>query len=365
MGFLSKAWKGVKGAVKKVAKGVKKVAKGVVTALPGGQKLWKETGRLGKRIVTGIGKLGPVGIMAIQTVLSATGVGAALAGALSSAWSGFGAMATTAAANGSIFGTMGSAIYNGVNAIGSTLGAVGDAFSKGASKIAEGSFDGALKEFSSNMTRAFTGEAGKEGIKQGLMESAKQAAGNALAEGATSELATKAAGDVFAGGGGSVSLGQVATEEVQKDILGNALSEAGSSALSSPMNPGVTTPDFLKTGLEGPQSGMLPGAIPSYGDALNNATSSIATSSSVVMDNIGASSVTDYSGLKKSAKSLLSPSSGETSQTQDPYSMKAITSASIGNPGTGGGQASEGFSLLSGIQGLEESLRKSQNLMFS
>ena len=181
MGLFSKvrdalSFKGIKKAAKTVAKTVKKVAKGVATSTPWGAKLWKEGGRLGKKVMKGIGKLGPVGIIAAQVVLSATGIGAGLAASLGSLWSSFGATAASAAANGSLLGSMANAVYNGVNYMGGTLGAVGDAISQGASKLIEGNFSGAATAFGKNMSRALTGTAGSSGIVQGQVSSAISAA---------------------------------------------------------------------------------------------------------------------------------------------------------------------------------------------
>ncbi len=186
MGFLSKikkgvkkAFKGVKKVVSKVAKGVKKVAKKVAYAIPGGKQLWKlgtKVGqgitkglkKVGKGIIKGIGKLGPVGIIAVQAVLSATGVGASIAAAMGSMWSSMGAVAASAANAGGLLGAVGSAanaVFTAANWAGSTLGAVGDAILGGAKELMGGNFSAAAETFGTNITKAFTGEAGALGLE--------------------------------------------------------------------------------------------------------------------------------------------------------------------------------------------------------
>lgn len=165
---LSKAWKGVKGAVKKVAKVVKKTAKAVAYSTPLGKELWKAGGKLGKEITKGIGKLGPAGIIAAQVLLSSTGIGAGLAASLSSMWSGFGAAAAAASQAGSVLGSLGTAVYNGVNYAAGTLGAVGEALSSGAKELVSGNFSTAASNFGSNLGRALTGEAGTLAKAQGI-----------------------------------------------------------------------------------------------------------------------------------------------------------------------------------------------------
>jgi hypothetical protein len=77
-------------------------------------------------------------------------------------------------------------------------------------------------------------------------------------------------------------------------------------------------------------------------------------------------SVNSTSGNMKDAygqvKSLLGGSSEGAGY--QPYVPKAIKSQAVSNAGNANGQGSAGFSLLGGVQGLEESLRNSQRLMF-
>jgi len=184
MGWLSKAWKGVKGAVKGVAKGIKKVAKGVITSIPGGQKLWKEGGRLGTKVMAGFGKLagklGPIGMMALSFVLAPI-VGPAL-GAL---WSGFGAGAAGMAASGNLLvstlGNVGSGVFAAGNFAAGTIGALGNAVSQGASNLASGNFSAAASSFGNNMMSALSGEAGMASVNAAAATAA-QSAGTLLAD---------------------------------------------------------------------------------------------------------------------------------------------------------------------------------------
>ena len=133
MGFFSKVWKGIKKTVKKVARGVKKVAKKVVTSMPGGKALWNAGTKLGKGIMKGIGKLGPVGMFALSFVLPGLG---SMLGAM---WQGFGNIAATMASSGSgiisALGQAGTAVFNGANFVANSVGALGEAVSQGASKL--------------------------------------------------------------------------------------------------------------------------------------------------------------------------------------------------------------------------------------
>jgi hypothetical protein len=137
MGFLSKAWKGVKKVVKKVARAAKKVAKKVTLALPGGKELWKLGGKIGTGIMKGLNKLGPIGTIALSFVLP--GIGAML-GAM---WSGFGTAVNVLSQIGStITGALGKAgtfIFDGASKLVSqSLGTVGEAITQGLTKITTG-----------------------------------------------------------------------------------------------------------------------------------------------------------------------------------------------------------------------------------
>jgi len=191
---VKKAFKGVKNVVSGVAKGIKKVAKKVAYTIPGGKQLWKlgtKVGqgitkglkKVGKGIIKGIGKLGPVGIIGIQMILSATGLGAGIAAAMGSMWSSMGAVAAASAQAGSLLGTVANGAIQAANWVGGTLGAVGDAIIGGGKELLSGNFSAAAETLGTNITKAFTGEAGT----------------TALSEAATSQLTAKMSMDAGVG----------------------------------------------------------------------------------------------------------------------------------------------------------------------
>lgn len=366
MGFFSKVWKGIKGAVKKVAKGVKKVAKGIVTSIPGGQKLWKEGGRLGKKVMKGIGKvagkLGPVGMMALSFVLAPV-----MAPALSSMWAGFGAgaasMAGSANALVAALGNVGSGIFAAGNFIGGTIGAMGEALTQGASNVMQGNFSGALKAFSSNMGSALSGEAGMATVNS----MAAQAANTA---------------------------GTLLGQSVPIDPTANLMQDASVTAVQSGVDPA------LAAGHQPLNFDMTQGVAPDFTGATVNPYSLESSAQLATTGKVGDLSLTEQSALIRhgtegvqaiqpsatqvsggtqeslkraydAGKSLLGGGNTgvvpfETEGVQAPVVPGAITSAKVGNgTTTGGGVGSAGFSLLSGVRGLEQSIRNSQSLMFS
>ena len=363
MGLLSKIASGLKKVVKKVAKGVKKVAKGVVTAIPMGQKIWKTAGKIGTKVMEGIGKLGPVAIIAAQVLLSVTGVGAAAAAALGSMWSGFGAVAASAAANGgliaSTLGNIGTAIFNAGNFIGGTLGAMGNAITEGGSQLLQGNIAGASEAFMSNMTSALSGEAGM-GAMNAAAAQAAEAAGINLGSIDASTAVQNGVSPDFASE-------HLTNGPIQQDFQGldlgtpsvEDIAQSGADAFAPTSLEGIAQEELYGKagGLTFAENGVLldhgadgvkalqPGA-PSAGkqidDALNEKVESTA---------------------KNYLESYLNPqaevNNGEALGTG--YKAKAINASKT----TGGGTGSEGFSLLKGVRGLEESVRNSQSLMFS
>lgn len=182
MSFLSKAWKGVKKVVKGAAKSIKKIAKKVAYSVPGGKELWKLGGKIGTKVMGAISKIGPIGMIALSV----------LAPYAAPLWSAFGAAAGTAATAGSIWGHIGTAIYNGANWVGGTLSSMTSGISKGISTIVDkgvgGVFKGSLSEAGkqaiAGFTDAFTGKAGTAGINAGIdaatQSAFKQAAGKSV-----------------------------------------------------------------------------------------------------------------------------------------------------------------------------------------
>lgn len=372
MGLFSKIKKGFKKVVSGIAKGIKKVAKGVVTALPGGQKLWKKAGKLGKKIMKGVAKLGPVGLIAIQALLSVTGVGAAAAGMLGSMWSGFGAAAASAAASTSALvsaiGTAGTGLFAGGNFIAGTLGAMGNAIAEGASQLASGNFSAAASAFGTNMGAALSGEAGMASVNAAAAQAAASA-GELLGQSIDATQAVQAGIDP-----------SFAAENLGKDALGFNPSEAGKFDLdsfldvSAEQSSGITAPSFdgtygagatgveeiaqkHMTGKVGELTFAEQGALNDYG---TKGVEAIQPDAMGVADQNQAGAKKVYDALGNLVSGGGAENIGGGSLISRPSKSKSIQSAQVG-----GGQGSEGFSLLKGVQGLEQSLRNSQNLMFT
>lgn len=398
MGLLSKAWKGVKGAVKKVAATVKKVAKKVAYAIPGGKQLWDLGSKVGKGIMKGIGKitskLGPVGTMALSFVLAPV-----MGPALGAMWSGFGAGASAMAASANAFvstlGTVGQGIFATGNFIGGTLGALGNAVTEGASNIMAGNFSGAVSSFATNVSNAFTGKAGMAAVNSAAAQAASSAAAN-VASGdswfAAGDAAGKAAQvanlntmgvEAVQNLQGLGTLGADAIAQMDPETLAKFSPEAQmvqnnvkAMTMSSPVGgvdlKGQFTPDALKPTLSNPTS--------TYGSSMAQAWQVGATDAGVIRNTannimVGNTAFTSMPAVTNGstldnvvarasqAQSLLGGGSGGESGYQ-PYVAKAINSAQIANPMRASGQGSAGYSLLGGVQGLEESIRRSQAMMF-
>ena len=373
MGWLSKAWKGIKGAVKGIAKGIKKVAKGIVTSIPGGQKLWKAGGKLGKKVMAGLGKLtaklGPIGTMALSFVLAPI-IGPAISGL----WGGFGAgaaaMAGSANALVSTLGSVGSGIFAAGNFVGGTLGALGNAVTEGASQVMAGNFSGALTSFSTNVSSALTGKAGMASVNAAAAQAA-QAAGTLAGQGVTASEAVL--------GGMDPSF---AAENLGKDALGFDVSKAGEFSIESLSNVspsqisgvsdvglnGVGIPDILSP--EQMMQQATTGKVGALTFAENDALSRFGTEGVKALQpgatNAAASSFSNVKEAYKVGKSLLGggQGSGGYSASLEPL-QDTLESVDLSAPANGGGVGSAGFSLLSGVRGLENSVRNSQNLMFS
>ncbi|WGH49920.1 hypothetical protein [Pseudoalteromonas phage vB_PtuP_Slicky01] len=180
MSFLSKAWKGIKKVVKKSAFGIKKLAKKVITSTPGGDKLWELGGKIGTKVLEGVGKitnaLGPVGMIALSV----------LAPYAAPLWASFGAAASAA---GGFWGTVGTAIYNGANWVGGTLSSMTSGISKGIAQLGSGSVQGASDAVVKGFSDAFTGKAGRAAVDEGINKAIASAAGNAAVKQAATEVA--------------------------------------------------------------------------------------------------------------------------------------------------------------------------------
>lgn len=383
MGFLSKAWKGVKGAVKKVASTVKKVSKKVVTAIPGGKALWKAGTKLGKGITKGIGKitskLGPIGTMALSFVLAPV-----MGPALGAMWSGFGAgaqaMATSANAFVSTLGTAGQGIFAAGNWVGGTLGALGNAVVEGASNVMAGNFSGAASSFATNISNAFTGKAGMAAVHAGAAQAASTAAGN-VASGESWFAAEGAGANAQFDALNADALGSIdKLAAIDPTMAGRVAAETGQlikgpmSAEFKPMDPSSFEFDLTKqapvdVSFQGSMNKALYGADPatmSLGQQqayMIGGADAVRGADFIPAPNSFTDKVTDVTSRASSMQSLLGGGSGSESGYQ-PYVAKPINSAQIAKPMTAAGQGSAGYSLLGGVQGLEESIRRSQAMMF-
>ena len=362
MGLWSKVKKGFKKVVSKVARGIKKVAKSVVTALPGGKWLWEKTGELGKKAMKGIAKLGPVGMIAIQVLLSVTGIGAAVSGMLGSMWSGFGAASAAAAASTNVLvsamGTAGSGLFAAGNFVAGTLGAMGNAISEGASQLMNGNFSAAASTFGQNMGSALSGEAGMASVNSAAAQAAQQA-GTLIGD------SLNAAGDLEYRADLDTQLSWNPIARLGFDPDRHKVIRPGLDPAAAYQPDNILSLEEMAqkeiTGKAGALTLKETGVLIDHGkagvDALQPGSVNVADQNQQTLKDGYelANKVTDYFG----SSAEQSGGSGQ-SLIQRPASTQAIGSANVG-----GGRGSEGFSLLKGVQGLEQSLRNSQNLMFT
>jgi hypothetical protein len=372
---VSKTWSGIKGAVKKVAATVKKVAKKVAYAIPGGKQLWDLSSKIGKGIMKGIGKitskLGPIGTMALSFVLAPV-----MGPMISSLWSGFGAGAAAMASSANVLvsslGTAGSSVFAAANWVGGAVGALGNAVIDGASQIMNGNgFSAAAESFATNMSNAFTGKAGMASVNAGAAQASAQSGtlANNAASSLTQEQAMSLAKDgVFMQSPVSADVFNlkgafgtpVGSALNSSPIAGVDLSSLGGSAVSQT----ALDSQVAKYGMTVAQMNATPNAANAFitggKDAALGITSMLEKKPSSFTDKLS-----EVASRAASASSLLGGGGGGGQQQggYSPYVPKAINST-VANAGNVHGQGSSGFSLLGGVQGLEESLRHSQQLMF-
>lgn len=353
MGFLSKAWKGIKKTVKKVARTVKKVTKKVVTALPGGKKLWsagtkvlkgihKGIKAVGKGIMKVATKVGPLGMMALSMVLGPA------AGAV---WSGFGSGAQLMAqsANGLIkaLGTAGQSIFSSGNFIGGTLGSMGNAITEGASQLMAGNFSAAGNAFTQNISNAFTGKAGMASVhaantaaaKSALVSATDTAAREALTQSHASNLGklTKLRNGANAALSDTINQ-KVGDLAIQDATISNMTPD---SILSDAQHSKYIADTYGTTGIE-------------------------ATTNTEMYANANASLYDKTMKAGKAAVSLLNQGQGqEGGQMAMPMPIDPLKATTLKSVGAGGGTGSSGFSLLDPVRGLKESVTASQQRMFS
>jgi len=302
---ISGTWKGIKGVVKRVARTVKKVAKRVAYAVPGGKALWKAGTKLGKGIMKGIGKLGPVGILAIQVVLSATGLGAGIASALGSMWSSMGAAAAAAANAGGLMGALATGAnwaITGINSVVNGLGAVGDALAAGGKNLAKGQFSDVATSFGKTLTESLAG-----GTADTL---ASQAASKLASDAGIGmwEQAMSAGSDALATSGGTLAgLGKTTFEQATGavDVTGAVpLQSAGPAAF----DPSTLVKDVITPG---PQSASTVGGfdVMKAADAAKPWYQKVGASVMETGEEFLKDKGKDY--IKKAATSLLSPKSND------------------------------------------------------
>ena len=340
---VSKTWSGVKGAVKKTAAAVKKVSKKVAYAIPGGKQLWDLSSKVGKGVMKGIGKitskLGPIGTMALSFVLAPV-----MGPMISSLWSGFGAGAAGMAASANSFvsamGVVGKGIFATGNFIGGTLGAMGNAITEGASQVMAGNFSAAANSFATNMTNAFTGKAGMAAVNAGAAQAA-QAAGELV--GSTNPMTPVGPTDPTAFKPTDFGLDNVGERVVDSIAKPNFdVNSLADQALYGKDVAAMTLTDqhaFTQFGSAGVKAINAPVPVErSFTEKVNQ----MASNASTLKDLMGG---------------------GQEQDGFQPYQVKPIQST-IAKASNVAGQGSAGFSLLGGVQGLEESLRRSQSMMF-
>ena len=380
---LSKAWSGTKKAIKGIARSVKKVAKKVAYATPLGKKLWDLSSKVGKGIMKGIGKisskLGPVGMMALSFVLAPV-MGPMVTSLWGSVSSIAGGIASQAATFVSSLGSVGTAIVNGVttaangiyaagNFVGGTIDAMSRAITEGASNVMAGRFSDAATSFATNMSSAFTGEAGMAAVNQAAAQSAL-AAGNLA--GSTDALTASTGNfgiDQTASFNAEVAANQAG---LSTDLMANA--PADFSSLQAVTNNGTVAG---LNPLDVTAQTAVAGTQELAGQALYGKAGNLTLTEQDAYMKFGAEGVKaiqpgfDNSGSNlldkaKKAKDLYDNLSGggAAGGGYQPYVPQAIKSQSIQNAGEVSGTGSSGFSLLGGVRGLEQSIRNSQNMMF-
>ena len=341
---VSKTWSGIKGTVKKVAATVKKVAKKVAYAIPGGKQLWALGSKVGKGIMKGIGKLtsklGPVGTMALSFVLAPV-----MGPMISSMWGSFGAGAASMAASSNVLvsalGTAGSGVFAAGNFAAGTLGALGNALTEGASQVMAGNFSAAANSFATNISNAFTGKAGMASVNAGAAKAA-QAAG---------ELVGSA--DVMAPVGPTDPTAFKPTE-FNLDDVGSRMSE-------SLAKPNFDVNSLADQALYGKDVAAM-SLTDQHAFTQFGATGVQAINAPVPVERSFTEKLGQVAENASGASSLLGGNAEQSGY--QPYVAKPINSAQVANASRVAGQGSAGFSLLGGVQGLEDSVRRSQSMMF-
>lgn len=357
---VSKTWGGIKGAVKKVASTVKKVAKKVAHAVPGGKALWSLGSKIGKGVMKGIGKitskLGPVGTMALSFVLAPV-----MGPMISSMWSGFGAGATAMASSANVIastlGTVGKGVFAAGNFVGGTLGALGNALTEGASHVMSGNFSAAANSFATNISNAFTGKAGMASVNAGAAKAA-QAAGELV--GSTPGVSPVTDPTAFK----PVDVSLSSTDTLAGQAAGDlTMTSAPTGAFTDTLYqaPNFNVASLADQGLFGKDVAAM--SLTDQHAFMEFGKSGVqAINAPAPIDRSFSEKLSQVSSNAGSVQSLLGGNKEQSGY--QPYVPKAINSAQVANPGRAAGQGSAGFSLLAGVQGLEDSVRRSQAMMF-
>lgn len=269
-------------------------------------------------------------------------------------WAGFGAAAGTAAAAGSVWGSIGTAIYNGANWVGATLSSMTSGISKGISSISEGAFSKGLEEGVKGFADAFTGKAGALGVKTGIQEATKSALASAAGDSILKQTTDKIMNDIGVGTTPNQTLDSyneqlnqklsgVSAENLNLSQTEFSLAQPGSEISASNLN-------LSKTGLQAPSFA---------GQSLEQQTSDIFKGQTAKRAAVGTSLLDKAS---KVGKSLLS---GEPISTSQPLTSVApiVTPLSSfrGNASAEGSGGSAGGDFLS--QGMLAMMTRQQETM--
>jgi hypothetical protein len=219
------------------------------------------------------------------------------------------------------------------------------------------------------MTNAFTGKAGMAAVNAGAAQAA-MTAGNLA--GSTDALTASTGNfgiDQTAGFNAEVAANQAG---LSTDLLANAPTDL--SSLQAVTNNGTIAG---LNPLDVTAQASVAGTQELAGQALYGKAGNLTLTEQDAFMKFGAEGVkgiqpaathNGLSNVKKAAdnfskvKGLLG--GGDAGGGYQPYVPKAIQSQSIQNAGGVSGTGSSGFSLLSGVRGLEQSIRNSQNMMF-
>jgi hypothetical protein len=310
MGWLSKTFKKIVKSIKKVGKAIAKPFKKVL-------------GAVGKLTTKVFGKWAPLAMMAVGFFTG--GVGSLL----TSAWQGFGSIAAGAAASTnaiiSTLGNIGSTIFNAGNAVGGFVSSISDGISKGFTQVSEGNFSNAADAIGDGFSKAFSGEASSEAMSRASFQAFQDSTGNAGA--ALQNTSSAQAGAEAFQAKDAINLDVVQPAEAGSLLGGQPIGDLSTVDFSTPL------PETLVPNVE------LDAVEQLYGEQTGGST-------------LGDSA-------KKALKRAFEPEPFEFEQPDFERFQGADTDAQ-GQLDRSGGLTSSGGSLLSGVQGLAESIEASR-----